>query len=123
MQALYDISPKTSFISAIQKIHGKTTTTKQIVVIGSPAHTLSGTKHVEYEKSVGKAFIEPIDAICCYNASHHKRLSLPDIVSRCLLAITIQFTASNGITGHGLKREDNQHHKGRYRFSLGSRLQ
>jgi hypothetical protein len=94
------------------------------VVIGSPAYTLSGTKHVEYEKSVGKVFNEPIDAICCYNAYHQKRLSLPDIISRCLLlAITIQFTASNGITGHGLKREDNQHHKGRDRFSLGSRLQ
>jgi hypothetical protein len=122
--SIYRSGPKTSFISAIQKIHGKTSTAKQIVVIGSLAHTLSGTKLVEYEKSVGKAFNEPIEAICCYHASHQKRLSLPDIISRCLLPITIQFTASNGITAHGLKREDNQHRKGRdRRFSLGSRLQ
>jgi hypothetical protein len=103
--SIYRSGPKTSFISAIQKIHSKTSTAKQIVVIGSPAPTRYRTKLVEYEKSVGKAFNEPIEAICCYNASHQKRLLVPDIISRCLLPITIQFTASNGITAHGLKRE------------------
>jgi hypothetical protein len=37
--SIYRSGPKTSFISAIQKIHGKTSTAKQIVVIGSAALT------------------------------------------------------------------------------------
>ena len=70
---------KSSLSTVIKNMHRNPAGT--VIVMGSPAESLSGTKLIEYEKSIGKQFNQPIEVVCCYNSNHQKRLSMSDIIS------------------------------------------